>query len=96
MDADLLKLLATAVGSGGLVIALLRVIGPALRLNQVSNDASRRAVDQWTQLYNEQEQKTAEALAALHAAQEQLRDAQAQLTAALALIRQLEEKQAPS
>lgn len=96
MDADLLKLLVTAVGSGGLVMALLRVIGPALRLNQASNDASRRAVEQWTQLYNEQEQKTAEALAALHAAEGQLRDAQAQLTTALALIRQLEEKQAPS
>jgi septal ring factor EnvC (AmiA/AmiB activator) len=94
MDADLLKFLLTALGSGGLVAALLRVIGPALRLNQASNDASRRAIEQWTTLYNEQKQETAQALAALHEAEEQLREAQAQLAAALARIRQLEEKQA--
>jgi hypothetical protein len=96
MDGDLLKLLVTVVGSGGLVAALLRVIGPVLRLNQASNDASRRAIEQWTALYNEQKQETADAIAALRAAEERLREAQAQLAQALSRIRQFEEKQAQS
>jgi hypothetical protein len=93
MDGDLLKVVVTALGSGGLVAALLRVIGPALRLNQASNDASSRAIAQWTTLYDEQKKETAEAVAALRAAEERLRAAEAQLAQALARIRQLEEKQ---
>ncbi|NUX58668.1 hypothetical protein [Paraburkholderia youngii] len=96
MDGDLLKLLLTALGSGGLVAALLRLIGPALRMNEASNNASARAVEQWTQLYENQKQQTAEALEALRAAEAQLRAAQEQLAQALAHIRQLEERQAPS
>lgn len=96
MDGDLLKVLVTAVGSGGLVAALLRVIGPALRLNQASNDASRRAIEQWTALYTEQKQETADAVAALQAAEAQLRAALDELGQALTRIRQLEEKQATS
>jgi hypothetical protein len=102
MDGDLLKLLVTAVGSGGLVAALLRVIGPALRLNQVGSDASSRAIAQWTTLYNEQKQETADAVAALRAAEERLRAAEARtaqleakLTRALGRISQLEKQALP-
>jgi hypothetical protein len=106
MDADIWKFAITFIGSGGLVAALLKIIGPALKLNSVGNDSSARAIAQWEKLYAEQKEESAAALAALEVAKEsaaksearaskaerKTADLEARLAIAFERIRQLEEK----
>lgn len=54
MDGGLLKLVFTAIGSGALLVVLLRLIGPALRLNQQVTEACARVTKQWEELYGAQ------------------------------------------
>lgn len=92
MDGELLKFALAALGSGGLVAALLKVIVPALKLNQIGNEASGRAIVQWEKLYSEQKLETAAALLALDVAREQLQKSEARVAAAEKRMRFAERK----
>lgn len=92
MDGDVLKLAFAALGSGGLVAALIKVIGPALKLNQVGNDSSARAIAQWEKLFAEQKEETAAALKAVVLANDNAVKADARAIAAEKRMRAAEKK----
>lgn len=82
MDGDLLKLGLTALGSGGMVTVLLKVLGPALKLTAAGNEASARAIAEWERLFASQKQETAAALEAVRIAKEEADKAERRATAA--------------
>jgi hypothetical protein len=92
MDGDFLKFALTALGSGGLVAALIKVIQPALKLSQAGNESSGRAIAQWERLYAEQKEETIAALAALVLAKEQTTKAETRALAAERRMRDAERK----
>jgi phosphopantetheinyl transferase (holo-ACP synthase) len=92
MDGEFLKFALTALGSGGLVAALIKVIAPALKLSQAGNESSGRAIAQWERLYAEQKEETAAALAALVAAKEQASKAEIRVLAAERRMRDAERR----
>lgn len=92
MDGDILKFSLTAIGSGGLVAALLKVIVPVLKLNQIGNESSGRAIVQWEKLYSEQKLETAAALLSLDDTREQLHKSEARVAAAERRLRFAERK----
>lgn len=106
MDGDIWKFAITALGSGGLVGLLVKVVGPALKLNASGAESSARAIAQWEKLFTQQQAETVAVLGALEEAREALAKAEARgaraerkaaevelkLNQALDRIRQLEEK----
>lgn len=57
MNAELLKLVLSALGSGVLVATLVRLIVPAMQLHESSNAANARALEQWELLFKEQKDR---------------------------------------